>query len=534
MAALVLSAAGSAIGASAGLSAVGTTLLATAGSIAGTYIDNAILGVGDSGTGRSVEPFTIEDRLTSSYGRTIPLVYGTARISGNVLWLSEPQTTTITHQERVRTGKFSSKTVTTGTERYIEASLAIGLCAVPASQQEQTVQVTESDEESVLSYRSRGGVVGVRRIWADSALLYDARTFNLQAEQTENFVLDGLYDGIENQNPAEIIEAAAGLGNVPGFRGLAYLGLENLRISDFGNRIPNFTAEVIATLPRVYVEDSPEGLCEAPDGSLYAVNHLRRTVSKIDPVTLKTAATLADGEVLGQLKAHPWRMVSDAAGDLWITCKGDATVARLNPTTGVITTITVGNYPYDLTVHGDAVWVTHPTLNQLSKIDVTTLAVSTVSVSEAPWAITADIAGDLWITTASDVVRYNPATDTQTRIATGLLPWGIAVNRVSNEIWVAVSGQDYIQVIDSAVNAVTHIRNTGTYPTGVSIHPQDEHGSVAVTLLYGNQLKVYSRTYNELLEYGTVAFPGPCLHLADGRVLITQTKYNFLLMANGR
>ncbi len=108
--------------------------------------------------------------------------------------------------------------------------------------------------------------MAIRRLWADNALLYDARTFNMGTTQLNNFEFSRFYDGAETQNIDDTIETAAGMNEVPAFRGLAYIVLENLRISDFGNRVPNFQAEVVASLPRVISGDSPEGMAEGLDG----------------------------------------------------------------------------------------------------------------------------------------------------------------------------------------------------------------------------------------------------------------------------
>ncbi len=137
MVALALSGLGTAVGASLGFGTLGSTILATSGALAGTYIENSLLGVGNEGSNAQTEPFVNDDLLVSGYGKAIPLVYGTARTGGNVLWMSEAETTTINETQRVRTGKFSSKTVTTGTERFTEVDLAIGLCAVPYFEPEE-------------------------------------------------------------------------------------------------------------------------------------------------------------------------------------------------------------------------------------------------------------------------------------------------------------------------------------------------------------------------------------------------------------
>ena len=43
-----------------------------------------------------------------------------------------------------------------------------------------------------------------------------------------------------------------GAGNVPAYRGLAYLTFDELPLRDFGNRIPNITAEVVGAAPIVH------------------------------------------------------------------------------------------------------------------------------------------------------------------------------------------------------------------------------------------------------------------------------------------
>ncbi|MFN5608841.1 MAG: YncE family protein, partial [Holosporales bacterium] len=119
-------------------------------------------------------------------------------------------------------------------------------------------------------------------------------------------------------------------------------------------------------------------------------------------------------------------------------------------------------------------------------------------------------------------------------IAVGLFPAGVACNPVTGHIWVALSGQDVLQIIDPASNTIIKTRNTGTFPVAVSCHPNDTAGSVAVSLLYGNQIKVYSRTFEQMLEYPTVAFPSACAQDQNGKVVVGQAKYDFVLVAEGR
>jgi len=68
-----------------------------------------------------------------------------------------------------------------------------------------------------------------------------------------------VYSGDREQLPDPTLEAIEGAGQVPAFRGTAYVVLENLPLEKFGNRLPQFsfeitrpaTAEARAQLPAV-------------------------------------------------------------------------------------------------------------------------------------------------------------------------------------------------------------------------------------------------------------------------------------------
>jgi hypothetical protein len=51
------------------------------------------------------------------------------------------------------------------------------------------------------------------------------------------------YYGTETQLPSPTIEAVEGVGNVPAYRGTAYLVINNLQLGDFGNFVPSFTID---------------------------------------------------------------------------------------------------------------------------------------------------------------------------------------------------------------------------------------------------------------------------------------------------
>ena len=169
----------------------------------------------------------------STVGAPVPIVYGTAALAGNVIWSSG----LIETKHEDEQGGFlgvGGQEVTTYT---YSASVAIGICEGPIS--------------------------GIRRVWADADLIYDASSDATLAARfdLEDFlttfveVLAGiramsaqldftLYIGTEDQLPDPTIEADEGVGNTPAYRGLAYIVFNDFQLEKYGNRIPNFRFEV--------------------------------------------------------------------------------------------------------------------------------------------------------------------------------------------------------------------------------------------------------------------------------------------------
>lgn len=153
---------------------------------------------------------------SSQYGQAIPKVYGTMRIAGNILWASQIRETA--HEETTtiggKGGGSKSQQVINTTYTY-SVSLAIGLC--------------------------EGPIVGIRRIWANGKLWWDcnAPPMNKQLAMTQ-------YLGTNTQLPSAVIETEKGAGNVPAFRGMAYVVFDDLQLEEFNNSVPNFEFEVVA------------------------------------------------------------------------------------------------------------------------------------------------------------------------------------------------------------------------------------------------------------------------------------------------
>ncbi len=207
MAQLAVSLAGPAIASAVGASGFGAALLASAVGVGLNLLTGGGRGGNDSVVGPRLSELALQ---SSSYGQTIPLIYGKARVAGNIIW--GPPIKELSRIERTRSGKGGS--TSTRTTYSYTASLAIAICA--------------------------GEIDQVLRVWADSNIVPQS---SLGVEGTDFNV----YLGTETQMPDPIIESIEGRGNVPAHRGLAYVVVRDFSLGDYGNRIPNFTFEVLRT-----------------------------------------------------------------------------------------------------------------------------------------------------------------------------------------------------------------------------------------------------------------------------------------------
>lgn len=93
------------------------------------------------------------------------------------------------------------------------------------------------------------------------------------------FALDPQYDGIdfyvgsESQTVNSTMEAHEGAGEVPAYRGLAYVVFRRLKLQNFGNRIPQFTFQVAEDRSRT-VKETIEDICLVAGFTGYNVDGL--------------------------------------------------------------------------------------------------------------------------------------------------------------------------------------------------------------------------------------------------------------------
>ena len=206
MATILLSAAGAAIGGGFGgtvLGLSGAVIGRAVGATLGRVIDQRLMGAGS----RAVETGKVDRfRLTgASEGAPVGVLWGRMRVAGQVIWASRFQE----HATVTRTGGKGAPPqpkVTTTSFSY-SVNVAFALC--------------------------QGEITRVGRIWADGQ------------EISPETVTMRVYTGGEDQLPDPRIEAIEGAGQVPAYRGVAYVVFEDMDLSAFGNRVPQFSFEVV-------------------------------------------------------------------------------------------------------------------------------------------------------------------------------------------------------------------------------------------------------------------------------------------------
>ncbi|HPG89241.1 MAG TPA: hypothetical protein PLD46_06275, partial [Hyphomicrobium sp.] len=220
MATLALAAVGASVGGAllpAGVSFLGATLTGAAigsqiGSLAGSYVDNALFGA--SGQSRAVEGPRLSNLhvTASTEGAPIPRLYGRARLGGQVIWATDFEEEVITTSQSSGSGKggsFGASPETTSTEYRYFANLAVALCEGPISR--------------------------IGRVWVDGREL-DLTNITWR-----------LHRGEDDSGVDSLIEAREGAGKAPAYRGVAYIVFERMALAEFGNRVPQFSFEVFRT-----------------------------------------------------------------------------------------------------------------------------------------------------------------------------------------------------------------------------------------------------------------------------------------------
>jgi hypothetical protein len=187
----------------AGSALVGAFFGGPTGASLGWMVGSAFSGSNNSNT---TQPTIGDLRVqTSQYGGSIPFCIGKQRVSGNIIWAQNKKSYTIHNN----VSKYGS---TAGDSIAYTVSMAIAIC--------------------------KGPILGINRVWSNGQVIIDSRT-------TAKPLIGTLYNGSSTQNPDATMTAILGSGNVPAYRGLAYIVLKDFDLGPSG-QIPQFSFEVVS------------------------------------------------------------------------------------------------------------------------------------------------------------------------------------------------------------------------------------------------------------------------------------------------
>ena len=264
MAALVLSVAGAAAG-NAVFGPAGAMAGRLIGALAGNAIDRALFGSRQeiAQEGPRLADLAV---MASTQGAPIPRIYGRARLPGQVIWATNLEevvsTTSQTTGGGGGKGMGGSPTDTTSTTTYSYfANLAVGLC--------------------------EGPIGAVLRIWADGKPL-DLTGLSIRT-----------YTGEEAQAPDSLLVAKD--GDVPAYRGLAYIVFERLPLANFGNRIPQLSFEVVRPVGRLEQMVRAVTLIPGTTEFGYAPGTVVQMLGPGQPAPENRHITYASSDVVGAL-----------------------------------------------------------------------------------------------------------------------------------------------------------------------------------------------------------------------------------------
>lgn len=210
----------------------------------------------------AIKPPTQVQRLgdlakqTAKEGDPRTIVWGRVRpIGGNLIHVQAPQKF-FTKSSVSGGGKGGGGDQDTYTEQ-VRRSYAIGVC--------------------------EGPITGFARIWRNQKLVYDGRPGSEWGAKNNKTFLKKfkLYLGAWDQMPDPTLESIWGVGNVPAYRGTAYMVAIKETLTDLGGAVPQWTFEVERAPDRlltstVYPVECVEGLdqpgatAKAAPGYVYA------------------------------------------------------------------------------------------------------------------------------------------------------------------------------------------------------------------------------------------------------------------------
>lgn len=235
----------------------------------------------------------------SSYGASIPRIYGSVRVAGNFIWGRNLREVVTTQQSGGGGGKGGGGGTVTTSYSYF-ATFASLLC--------------------------EGEIVGVKRIWLNSKLVYNVApdattdTYNASLNLANRI---HFYNGTATQPQDSLIAATEGTANTPAYRGRAYLVFDDLPLEEYGNRIPAVSVEVVRSGywsgGRLYSTPTTVGAIAQDICQRVGFNLADIDTAEVDTVSVQgfwTNTNISARDAIGQLQKAFFFDVIESGGKL--------------------------------------------------------------------------------------------------------------------------------------------------------------------------------------------------------------------------
>lgn len=244
MAAAIGGSIGAAIGSNvtAGFLGLSSTMWTQIGWTAGVLLGNSLFSSDSTPTIHEGSKLNDLKVTSSTFGVPIPEVYGTYKISGNIIW-ALPLDETAHEQE------------TPGKGGVIATAGIIGAVANAFGSDDADATYWYTYTATWAVALCEGPVDSIQKIWFDNVLVYNVDSDS--PDQIENSTIlehMNIYLGDADQEVDWVIKEHE--PDTPAYNNTVYIVIKDLPLADYGNRIPSITAEVAKSVtPVVQVYD---------------------------------------------------------------------------------------------------------------------------------------------------------------------------------------------------------------------------------------------------------------------------------------
>jgi len=320
-----------------------------------------------------------------------------------------------------------------------------------------------------------GPIVGVRRIWANAQLIYDLSAGATVANVMGSAVAaEGIriYPGTNTQGPDPTMESELGAGNVPGYRGLAYVVFTDFDLAGYGNALPALSFEVVTTSNATWSHQQVaqwgydttlttfySAACLLASGSTVMAWGYYYGFDGVHLATLSAYGASPDGALAPLATVDPgWFPAtgrSDNPGALVRGISGGSFLVWVDATTGTITTtgipfLGVAGLGTNFIKAGDQIWVSCTYggfANNLYRANLSTGATVT-STDVGAWVVLGVTASYVYVSdvTSGVIKRYDRQNlSFVSTVMTG--PTGISVGHVIDDgLLYAIAGGTLVRV----------------------------------------------------------------------------------------